>query len=163
MKTTPVPNVIFDVHLRNLKSTELKVLMVIIRQTLGWSDKKALHGRKILDWISSSQLQEKTGCSRHAISSAIDGLVNQKLIEVFDEKMELLREAFQRKGKQKLFFKVCSSQTMPVDKLGISSEYHNFSTPTNANFVHDLSKNISSLAQNMLYTKETSTKETLTK
>ena len=38
--STAVPNILFDFYLSNLKETELKVLLTIIRQTLGWVDYK---------------------------------------------------------------------------------------------------------------------------
>ena len=44
--TTPVPNVFFDVYMKELKSAELKVLFVVIRQTLGWADRRGMLGRK---------------------------------------------------------------------------------------------------------------------
>ena len=82
-QTTPVPNVLFDVYLKQLKGAELKVLLIIIRQTLGWADTKTKLGRKEKDWISGSQLHLKTGISRRAISIAIDGLVKSQKIKSY--------------------------------------------------------------------------------
>ena len=45
----------FDVHLKELKQAELKVLLIVIRQTLGWADRRGMLGRKEMDWISGSQ------------------------------------------------------------------------------------------------------------
>ena len=67
LNTTPVPNVILDSYLKQLNSTELKVLLVVIRQTLGWADRRGMFGRKETDWISGSQLKQKTGSSKRAI------------------------------------------------------------------------------------------------
>ena len=50
-KSTPVPNAVFDEHLKELKAAELKVLLIIIRQTLGWEDKSSRSQRKECDWI----------------------------------------------------------------------------------------------------------------
>ena len=85
LHTTPVPNVVFDHYLKELKVAELKVLMVIIRQTSGWMDLKTKSKRKERDWISGSQLATKTGCSKRAINSAIEVLVQKNLINVLSE------------------------------------------------------------------------------
>jgi hypothetical protein len=142
--TTPVPNILFDVFLKDLKSSELKVLLVIIRQTLGWSDKRGLHGRKERDWISSSQLQSKTGCSRRAITSAIDTLVNKRLIQVFDDKGNNLYNPEKRQGKTRLYYRFNSLV-----------ENHVFIPQTSAKFAEDMSKKVTALVQKMRITKET--------
>src|SRR5438045_3875835 len=113
--TTPVPNALFDIFLKDLQIAELKVLLVIIRQTLGWRDQGSKFGRKEIDWIASSQLREKTGCSRRAISSAIQILVSKHLIEVFDEKGVVLYDAIKRKGKPRLFYRPSFVLTAPVE------------------------------------------------
>jgi biotin operon repressor len=142
--TTPVPNVLFDVHVKELKSAELKVLLIIVRQTLGWSDKKGSNGRKEKDWISGSQLQLKTGCSRRAITSATDTLVKKQLIKVLDEKGNSLDNAEQRQGKTKLFYRLYN----PVDnRVNINS--------TSAKFTQEMSKKVTALVQKMHITKET--------
>jgi hypothetical protein len=154
-KTTPVPNVLFDVFLRELKSAELKVLLVIIRKTLGWSDRQAFQGRKEKDWISNSQLQSITGCSRRAISSATETLINKNLIDVLDEKENLLCDPEKRKGKQRLYYRISIAFYSSVDNLGKQSVYQGIFDAANANFAQDLSKKISALAQKMRITKET--------
>jgi len=154
-KTTPVPNVLFDAHLKHLSSAELKVLLVIIRKTLGWSDRQALNGRKEVDWISNSQLQGLTGCSRRAISSATESLVNKKLIEVLHENGSLLSDPQKRKGKQRLYYRITCSFYSPVDNLGNESAYLPVSGLPCAIIAQDLSKKVSGLAQKMRITKET--------
>jgi hypothetical protein len=155
LKTTPVPNVLFDLYLRELKSTELKILLVIIRQTLGWVDRRALHGRKEIDWISGSQLQSKTGCSRHAISSAIEVLVKCRLIDICDHNRNQLPKASERKGKQRLFF--CLSKTFhsPGDNSVENPVNPQINREANAILAQDLRKNIADLAKKLRYTKET--------
>ena len=51
---TQTPNEFFDDIAKTLKEGELRVLLVIMRQTFGWGNKK-------WDRISISQFQEKTG------------------------------------------------------------------------------------------------------
>ena len=154
-KTTPVPNVLFDVYLKELKSAELKVLLVIIRQTLGWMDSRAVLGRKEKDWISGGQLSAKTGSSRHAISSAIESLVTKKLIEVLDDSGNLLSEPSMRKGKQRLFFRSVPSFISPVENVVTTSVKKPTSGIAYSHFAQDLRKKRTALAQKMRITKET--------
>ena len=153
--TTPVPNSLFDIFLKDLQIAELKVLLVVIRQTLGWRDKQAVLGRKEIDWISNEQLQAKTGSSRRAISSAIQILVSKHLIEVLDDKGVLLYEAIKRQGKSRLFYRPSFILTKTVENELISSAQFKNSTLSNANFADDLCKRRTALAQKMRITKET--------
>ena len=153
--TTPVPNSLFDVYLKELLSAELKVLLVIIRQTLGWADRRTVLGRKEMDWISSGQLQAKTGSSRRAISSATEVLINKKIIEVLDEKGNILNDPQKRKGKPRLFYRPSYALFSPVENLRITSSKYPISSSTNANFAEDLRKKRTELMQKMRITKET--------
>lgn len=100
--TTPVPNLIFDTFLPSLNKSELKVLLVIIRQTNGWIDRRT-GKRKQFDWIASSQFERKTGLKKRIISIAIDSLVNKGLIEVRSRHNKVLRTPKERQGKKKLY------------------------------------------------------------
>jgi hypothetical protein len=122
---------------------------------LGWSDRQALNGRKEVDWIANSQLQTLTGCSRRAISSATEALVEKKLIEVLHENGSVLDDPQKRQGKQRLFYRITLSFYTAVDNLGNEGAYLPFSEASCANFAQDLSKNVSALAQKMHITKET--------
>lgn len=153
--TTPVPNVLFDHYIKALHLAELKVLLVIIRQTLGWSDKKAVYGRKEWDWISSGQLQLKTGSSRRSISSAIEVLALKKLIIIRDEYGNTLDSTEKRKGKQRLFFSLSPTLISSVENMGITGANHEFSGLPYAKLAEDLSKKRTALAQKMRITKET--------
>src|ERR1035437_8999011 len=146
--TTPVPNFLFDIHLKELKSAELKVILIIIRQTLGWVDRRAVLGRKERDWISSSQLQSKTGSSQRAISSAIETLVKKNLIDVLDERGNNLDTADKRKGKPRLYYRLATFEEKPV-------ENYVYIDPAYANFAEDFDKKCTALAQKMRITKET--------
>ena len=146
--TTPVPNVFFDVYLKELKSAELKVLFVVIRQTLGWADRRGMLGRKETDWISGSQLQQKTGSSKRAISSATESLVRKKLIEILDANGNILITPEQRQGKTKLFYRIAQTVHYPVNKYVET-------TFTSAKFTEDISKKVTALVQKMQITKET--------
>ena len=148
ISTTPVPNVFFDVYLKELKSAELKVLLVVIRQTLGWADRRGMLGRKETDWISGSQLQQKTGSSKRAISSATAALVRKKLIEILDVNGSILNSPDERQGKTKLFYRLAQTVHYPVDNTMNN-------TFTSALFAEDISKKVIALVQKMQITKET--------
>jgi phage replication O-like protein O len=94
--STQIPNEVFDDYLPNLKLNELKVLLIILRQTVGYHKDK--------DWISSSQMEKKTGLSRRSISHAIDELVNNNLIVATSDGGEILSTSEKRKGRQRIFF-----------------------------------------------------------
>ena len=74
---TNVPNMVFDVHLKDLGYAELKVLLVVIRQTYGWKDPKT-NSYKRWDWISQRFFVKKTGLSQRSVSTAISRLVENK-------------------------------------------------------------------------------------
>jgi len=154
-RTTPVPNELFDVFLKDLKTTELKILLIIIRQTLGWVNKLGSGGRKSRDWISTRQLQRKTGTSRRAISSGLIGLVKNGLIRITDERGCYLDDADQRKGKIKLFYELTLISEATVNNLGKTTLKQLITSQTNAEFAQDISKNVNDLAQKIRITKET--------
>lgn len=101
--TTPVPNRLFDLWLHRLSAPEVKVLLFVVRQTMGWKCQKT-GKRKERDWIAGRQFQQKTGLSRKAISSAIASLSQQGLLRVTDYPGFVLDSAKERKGKTKLFY-----------------------------------------------------------
>lgn len=118
---TNVPNVILDKHLSCLGYAELKVLLVIIRQTYGWKAKNG-KGHKERDWVSRAFFVKKTGLSKRAVSKAIADLLDKQLITVTAENGTPLPRAESRKHSTKLYFscnlKVTSylNSTKPVTK-----------------------------------------------
>lgn len=108
-QTTQIPNHIFDVHLASLTESELKLFLVIARQTLGWVDRKT-GLRKTRDRIFNSQLQSKTGFKRRIISEAIKSLIFKKLITVTDEAGIVLCHPAQRRGKTRLYYGIALAQ-----------------------------------------------------
>lgn len=105
---TPVPNAILDEYLCRLKPSEMTVLLVVIRQTLGWADPRTMR-RKHADWIAGSQLREKTGYSRKSISTALEGLVRMGLVRVSDRSNRTLGTARERQGKTRLYYSLHQS------------------------------------------------------
>lgn len=70
--TTPFPDDLIDKDLRNLSGSETKVLMLIVRKTLGF--------RKYWDYISTSQIEEYAGLSNHAVIYSINSLEKKEFI-----------------------------------------------------------------------------------
>lgn len=101
--TTAVPNSVFDTHLPSLTEAELKVLLIIIRQTNGWIDKRTGR-RKIRDRISHGQFMVKTGLSRRIVSQAIKSLLEKDLINVTDFAGNLLLKGSERQGSAYLYY-----------------------------------------------------------
>ncbi len=69
---TQIPNILLDEWLPRLGDVELKVLLVIMRQTFGW--------QKTREKISLSFFQNITGCSRTNISKALNFLIEKGLV-----------------------------------------------------------------------------------
>ena len=155
INSTPVPNILFDVYLKELKMAELKVLLIIIRQTLGWEDKKTKSERKELDWISNNQFAVKTGRSKRAINQAIHTLMEKKLIDVLSQNGDFLDTPEKRRGQQKLFYRLSGAVFTLVDKQGKCIEKGIVFNSANASFAKDLRKKMTELTQNMRITKET--------
>ena len=100
---TKVPNEVFDKLLPKLTMAELKILLIIIRQTNGWLDETTKR-RKTRDRISHSQFIKKTGLSRRIVIATIQKLIVKELIKVTDDKGGLLHSPTERKGKRRLYY-----------------------------------------------------------
>ena len=87
--TTQVPNTILD-NLAGFSDTELRILLVVTRQTLGWS--------KARDWLSGSQIQERTGRKKSAIKVAILSLTERGFIEMSTEDGAILATSTDRQA-----------------------------------------------------------------
>jgi hypothetical protein len=74
MSWTKIPNQILDQHLPTLKDTELRVLLVVIRQSLGWQQPRSMV------FLSYHTLARRTGRGLAALALAIRGLEQKGLI-----------------------------------------------------------------------------------
>lgn len=108
-RSTFVPNSLFDAHLKELSMSELKVLLVIIRQTNGWIDKNT-GKRKKRDRITHQQFQDKTGLSVRIIGKAIQALSTKGLIVVTNITNKSLATPEERKGNRLLFYGLLAKQ-----------------------------------------------------
>lgn len=95
--TTPVPNVLLDRVMPILRDTELRVLLVVARQTRGWQDGPSSSQRKERDWLTQRQLMGRTGRGSGAVAHAVDALVQAGLIEVQDRAGTPLNTAAERR------------------------------------------------------------------
>lgn len=140
---TPTPNIIFDLLLKELSFSELKIILVIIRQTEGWVNKKT-GKRKERDRITYNQFIEKTGLSRKSISKAINSLSKRSLIVITDKSGKGLNASFQRQG--------------------IASIYYSFPKDiTCVIFTHNMCKLFPEHVQKVTYNKRNNNKRNLSK
>jgi hypothetical protein len=101
--STQTPNEIFDQHLPYLNQAQLKVLLVVIRQTLGWIDPKTKK-RKRKDWISIQFFIKRTGLSFKSVSIAIAELIRRDLIVAMTQNEKMLPKPEDRRGKKKIYY-----------------------------------------------------------
>lgn len=101
-RTTQIPNDIIDIHLQNLNESMLKILLVIIRQTVGYITKKGR--RKPTDWITINYFHNRTGLTRKTITKALTNLTSQNLIIALDTGKTELRTAKERQGKKRIYY-----------------------------------------------------------
>ena len=84
-----LPAVVIDTLLPQLKDTELRLLLVVLRQTWGRN--------KEADWLSHTQLKARTGRASEAVSGALDALVRRGLVTARDEAGALLSDPGERR------------------------------------------------------------------
>jgi hypothetical protein len=97
--TTQIPHIIIRQWMPKLKDVELRVLLVITDQTLGWIEDYETGRRKEKDWISRSQLMKKTGRGHTKVTEAISTLVDKyEIVEALNEQEEPLDTPEKRKN-----------------------------------------------------------------
>src|SRR5580700_7787068 len=104
----PVPNYLFEV-LPSLADTEIRVLFVVVRNTIGFRESSPTGGTTFRSrcWLAHSVLQEKTGRSSAAISQSIQGLISRGLIVVENERgLPLATADERRRNMGKLYFRL---------------------------------------------------------
>jgi hypothetical protein len=110
--TTPVPNALLDDVLPLLTGAEVKVLLVVLRQTAGWSVGGDWRRRKEQDWITQSQYKHRTGLASEAVSRSINNLVRRGLLEVRDgQGAPLDTPAARRACRGRLYYRACVPPT----------------------------------------------------
>lgn len=102
--STQTPNVLFDHLLKELTVSETKVLMIIIRRTMGMMSKKYIGKRVEKAWITQRLFSMLTGLAVRSVSEAINGLASRGLIAVYNETGKQVFTAKQRQTATKLYF-----------------------------------------------------------
>ncbi|MCX6378050.1 MAG: replication protein [Armatimonadetes bacterium] len=103
--STPFPNYLIDEEMPRLSDTEWRIVCVLARQTLGWKGEEGR--RKARDWLTHSQLKERTGRESAAVCRAIQSLLDKRLIVVEDSDGKPLLTAQQRQFKMgRLYFRL---------------------------------------------------------
>ena len=103
--TTQIPNNLFNGEMQKMKDTELRVVLIVARKTLGWIENPETGMRKEEDWISHFQLTKFTGKKSRALSTAIDNCIKKGWIEARDNKGSILDTPQKRAGK-KIFYRL---------------------------------------------------------
>ncbi len=91
--------------MREMSDTELRLVFIVTRATLGWVLDKETGMRKEQDWLSLSQLKKKTGRESGAISKAIDVCIRRQWIEARDKDGNILDTKAKRRGKN-IFYRL---------------------------------------------------------
>jgi len=99
---TNVPNPFFSL-LPQLGYAELKVLLVIIRQTYGFVDPNT-KSHKQWDWLSGRFLCAKTALSQRSVSEALSSLLQKGLIKAKNEQGRLVHTTRERRRAYKLYY-----------------------------------------------------------
>ena len=106
--TTQIPHLIIRKWMPLLGDVELRILLVVADQTLGWIEDPETKRRKEKDWISQSQLMKKINRSDRAIQNSLKRLVDElRIIQAHDEAGELLDSPQKRmKCGGKIFYRL---------------------------------------------------------
>lgn len=110
---TQVANTFFDTYLPAMTLGEMKVYLVIVRQTVGWRKKGTIY-RKEKDRITVSQFVKKTGLSKRVISHAITSLASKGLIFVTDTRGNDIGLPMKRKGRIHLYYSLTRPSSYPL-------------------------------------------------
>lgn len=90
--------------MRKMNETELKVVLLVTRKTLGWFDPMT-HERKEQDYISQSQFMEFTGKKSAAIAYAIQSCVERGWIIARDRQGNLC-DAPEKRTRRKIWYQL---------------------------------------------------------
>lgn len=155
--TTPTPNWLYNGEMKKMNETELKVVLLVTRKTLGWFDPQTLE-RKAQDYISQSQFIEFTGQqSNTSIAKAIQSCVEHGWIVAKNRQGELC-DTPEKRARRKIWYQLGNVFTKKLSGTESASDRKSGTHSGKAG-----TQNASHLVQKVDSTKETLTKETLTK
>jgi Mn-dependent DtxR family transcriptional regulator len=99
-----------------LSGSAIRVYLKIVRNTIGWRDPSGrIKGR---DWITHSQF-EKTGISNRSVTSAIEELLQNKLITVTDYTGSSLNNPTERKKAKRVYYSIVVDN---LEKIALQTE-----------------------------------------
>lgn len=103
---TPFPNSLIDLYMPTLTDTEWRILVTVVRATLGWQHEQS--GKRLPRvCLSNWQLKKRTGRQSAAISAAVESLSVHRLIIIRDGAGVLLDSPSQRRrAKTTLYFEL---------------------------------------------------------
>ena len=78
--TTPTPNELFDKLLSEMGNAELRIVLAIIRKTLGYQDRKTKN-RFLQAKVSMRELREKTGLSENGVIAGTKAAIKRGLLK----------------------------------------------------------------------------------
>jgi hypothetical protein len=159
--TTPTPNELYNGEMKKMNDTELRVVLVVTRKTLGWELDPITKTRKKEDWISRGQIIEQTGRSGRAVSTAIESCIKNDWIEARSKDGDILKTPESRSGK-KIFYRLGEIFLNKITSEESSQVGEEEEKPVK--ILHRTSENTSPQPVKKVHsTKETITKETITK
>ena len=103
--TTPTPNWLYNGEMRKMTDTELRVVLLITRKTLGYVVDSTTKRRKEQDWISQKQFMEFTGRSHTAIASAIQNSINKGWVIARDKKGNLC-DSPEKRQRRRIYYQL---------------------------------------------------------
>ena len=135
-----------------MNETELKVVLLVTRKTLGWFD-PTTHERKNQDYISQSQFIDFTGQSNRAIATAIQVCVKHGWIVARDKKGSLC-DTSEKRRRRKVWYQLGNVFTSKISSEESSLDGEKDKKSSEQNDIN--------LVKKVHNTKETITKETNT-
>lgn len=153
--TTPTPNWLYNGEMKKMNETELKVVLLVTRKTLGWFDTTTSE-RKQQDYISQSQFKEFTGKESAAIAQAIQSSVLHGWI-IAKDKDNNICDTPEKRARRKIWYQLGCVFTSKISSSEIKQDKKSGSVNDKSGSV-----NASNLVRKANSTKETLTKETNT-
>lgn len=154
--TTPTPNWLYNGEMRKMNETELKVVLLVTRKTLGWFDPMT-NDRKVQDNISQKQFMEFTGKSNRAIATAIQDCVEHGWIIARDQGGELC-DTPEKRARRKVWYQLGNIFTKKISGEETSQDENK--SKSGEHFSKSGEHNDTNLVNIVHSTKETITKET---
>ena len=136
--TTPTPNWLYNGEMQKMNETELKVVLLVTRKTLGWFDPLTSE-RKSQDYISQSQFMKYTGQGNKAISRAIQSCVEHGWIIAKNRNGDVCNTPSKR-ARRKVWYQLGSVFTKKISGVertpDLVSKGHSTKETTKRNKIH---------------------------